>query len=78
MTTIAVPGRTGLDDGVPAGDLATGQGLLIVGTRLRGVEVKITVEIEAAYREGFEAALQRTIKENCGSLKFRTANFERE
>lgn len=28
-----------LDDGVPAGDLATGQGLLIVGTRLRGVEV---------------------------------------
>jgi predicted AAA+ superfamily ATPase len=47
-------------------------------TAANGVDVKITVEIEAAYRDGFEAALQRTIKENCGSLKFRTANFERE
>ncbi|NIC43382.1 ATP-binding protein [Aquabacterium sp. A08] len=47
-------------------------------TAQTGVEVKITVEIEARYREGFGAALQRAVKENCGVLKFRSANFERE
>ncbi len=36
---IGIGGPTGLDDGAPTGDLATGQGLLIGGTRLRGVEV---------------------------------------
>lgn len=43
-----------------------------------GVDVTVTVEIEARTREGFEAGLQRTIKENCGVLKFRSANFEQE
>jgi hypothetical protein len=43
-----------------------------------GVDVTVTVEIEARTRDGFEAALQRTIKENCGVLKFRSANFEQE
>lgn len=47
-------------------------------TAQAGVEVKITVEIEARYKEGFQAALQRAVKENCGVLKFRSANFERE
>lgn len=45
-------------------------------TAQNGVEVKITVEIEAQFREGFTAALQRAVKENCGVLKFRSANFE--
>ena len=45
-------------------------------TAQTGVEVKITVEIEAQYREGFQAALQRAIKENCAVLKFRNAEFE--
>src|SRR5690606_10434792 len=40
-----------------------------------GVDVTVTVEIEARTRNGFEAGLQRTIKENCGVLKFRSANF---
>jgi cytoskeletal protein RodZ len=43
-----------------------------------GVDVTVTVEIEARTRDGFEAGLQRTIKENCGVLKFRSANFEQE
>ncbi len=47
-------------------------------TAQTGVDVKITVEIEAQYREGFSAALQRAIKENCGVLRFRAANFEKE
>ena len=41
-----------------------------------GVDVTVTVEIEARSRDGFDAGLQRTIKENCGVLKFRSANFE--
>jgi uncharacterized protein len=45
-------------------------------TAQTGVEVKITVEIEAQYREGFQATLQRAIKENCAVLKFRNAEFE--
>ena len=45
-------------------------------TAQSGVEVKITVEIEAQYRDGFQAALQRAIKENCAVLKFRNAEFE--
>ena len=45
-------------------------------TAQTGVEVTITVEIEARFRDGFQAALQRTIKENCGVLKFKSASFE--
>lgn len=44
-------------------------------TAQTGVEVKITVEIEAQFRDGFAAALQRAVKENCGVLKFNSADF---
>ena len=47
-------------------------------TAQTGVQVKVTVEIEASHAPGFEAALQRAVKENCGVLKFRGATFERE
>ena len=43
-----------------------------------GVEVKVTVEIEARAQQGFDAGFQRTVKENCGVLKFDAANFEQE
>jgi uncharacterized protein len=43
-----------------------------------GVDVKVTVEIEARYRDGFSTSLQRTVKENCGVLRFRTSVFEKD
>ena len=42
-----------------------------------GVEVKVTVEIEAQYPDGFDSSLQRTVKENCGVLRFKSADFEK-
>lgn len=42
-----------------------------------GVGVTVTVEIEATSHQGFEPSLQRTVKENCGVLKFKSADFER-
>lgn len=41
-----------------------------------GVKVKIAIEIQAESALGFDEALQRTIKENCGVLKFKNAEFE--
>ena len=41
-----------------------------------GTDVTITVEIEAQSQQGFESAFQRTIRENCGVLKFRASSFE--
>lgn len=41
-----------------------------------GVDVKISVEIEAEKKEGFDEALQRTINENCNVLKFSSSEFE--
>ncbi|WP_462174543.1 ATP-binding protein [Pseudoalteromonas gelatinilytica] len=41
-----------------------------------GVNVKISVEIEAQYAEGFDEALQRAVKENCNVLRFGNAEFE--
>lgn len=41
-----------------------------------GVDVKISVEIESSSKEGFDEALQRTIKENCNVLRFSNAEFE--
>ncbi|PVZ72008.1 ATP-binding protein [Pelagibaculum spongiae] len=41
-----------------------------------GVNVKISVEIEADYVDGFDERLQRTIKENCNTLKFKSSEFE--
>lgn len=43
-----------------------------------GVEVKVSVEIEATSSNGFDEALQRTIKENCNVLKFSSSEFEGE
>jgi predicted AAA+ superfamily ATPase len=43
-----------------------------------GVEVSISVEIRAESREGFDEALQRTIKENCNVLRFGNAEFEED
>jgi predicted AAA+ superfamily ATPase len=41
-----------------------------------GVEVTISVDIQARCSEGFDDALQRSIKENCNVLKIRNAGFE--
>ena len=42
-----------------------------------GVEVKISIEIQAtSTRGGFDEAMQRSIKENCNVLKFGNAEFE--
>ncbi len=43
-----------------------------------GVNVSISVEIEAKSAEGFDEGLQRTIKENCNVLRFSNAEFEEE
>ncbi|WP_237067886.1 ATP-binding protein [Microbulbifer guangxiensis] len=43
-----------------------------------GVDVKISVEIEAKSRDGFDEALQRTVRENCNVLRFSNAEFEEE
>lgn len=45
-------------------------------TKRTGVQVKISVEIEASSDAGFDENLQRTIKENCSVLKFGSAEFE--
>ena len=41
-----------------------------------GVDVKISVEIQAQSKNGFDEALQRIIKENCNVLKFDNVEFE--
>ena len=41
-----------------------------------GIEVTISVEIQAKSKDGFDEALQRTIKENCNVLGFSSAEFE--
>jgi hypothetical protein len=41
-----------------------------------GTEVTITVEIATQSNDGFDTQFQRTVKENCGVLKFRHASFE--
>ena len=41
-----------------------------------GVEVAIKIEVEARSANGFDEALQRTVKENCSVLRFKTAEFE--
>lgn len=41
-----------------------------------GVEVSISIEIEARSRNGFDEALQRSVKENCSVLKFKSTEFE--
>jgi predicted AAA+ superfamily ATPase len=41
-----------------------------------GVKVKIAVEIQAESPTGFDAGLQRAVKENCNVLRFKSAEFE--
>jgi hypothetical protein len=41
-----------------------------------GVNVTISVEINAQVPDGFDEALQRTVKENCNVLRFTSAEFE--
>ena len=41
-------------------------------------EVTVTLEISAYDREGFEEHVQRAVRENCNTLKFRNAEFEAE
>ena len=41
-----------------------------------GVEVKIHIDIRASTTDGFDEALQRTVKENCNVLKINTNEFE--
>lgn len=41
-----------------------------------GTVVSVTVEIEATSSKGFDTGMQRTVKENCGVLRFRTSEFE--
>ena len=43
-----------------------------------GVDVTISVESEPRSRDGFDEALQRTVKENCNLLRFSNAEFEEE
>ena len=40
------------------------------------VDVKIKIEIEAKNQEGFDEAIQRTIKENSNTLRFDLSEFE--
>jgi hypothetical protein len=41
-----------------------------------GVDVNISVEIQAKAKDGFDENVQRTVKENCNTLKFTNADFE--
>ena len=41
-----------------------------------GVDVTISVEIQATSQDGFDDAAQRTVKENCNVLKFGSTEFE--
>lgn len=43
-----------------------------------GVEVKISIEIEARSSSGFDESIQRAIKENCNVLKFNNAEFDKD
>ena len=43
-----------------------------------GVDVSISVEIQAKSKDGFDESLQRTIKENCNVLRFSSSEFEEE
>jgi len=41
-----------------------------------GVEVTISIDIQAKAKNGFDEALQRTVKENCNVLRFGNAEFD--
>jgi hypothetical protein len=39
-------------------------------------EVKITIEVEAIAKDGFDDDIRRTVSENARTLKFETHEFE--
>jgi hypothetical protein len=41
-----------------------------------GDDVQITVELHAQTKKGFDAGLERTVRENCRTLKFKSFDFE--
>lgn len=43
-----------------------------------GVEVSISIEIQAKSKNGFDESLQRTVKENCNVLRFHSSEFEED
>ncbi len=43
-----------------------------------GTEVRVNVEIEARRKDGFDAKTVRVVRENAGTLKFLTSEFEEE
>jgi uncharacterized protein len=43
-----------------------------------GVDVQISIEIQASTRVGFDESIQRSIKENCNVLKFNSIEFEED
>lgn len=45
-------------------------------TAKAGTRVRITVDIEAENASGFDANIERAVKENCGVLRFKSAQFE--
>ncbi len=47
-------------------------------TAKHGVEITISIEIRANIKEGFDEALQRAIKENCGALGFASSEFDKQ
>lgn len=45
-------------------------------TAKTGVKVRIAIEIQAESSVGFDDSLQRSVKENCSVLRFKSAEFE--
>lgn len=41
-----------------------------------GTRVRITIDVEAENSAGFDGNTQRTVKENCNSLRFKSSQFE--
>lgn len=70
-------GSVNLDPVTAKMDFATVVDEIVEQFNLRsGVKINISVEIEAESLEGFDESLQRTIKENCNTLKFKNSDFE--
>jgi hypothetical protein len=41
-----------------------------------GTEISVSIEIQASDPDGFDDSLRRIVQENCGVLRFGTAEFE--
>ena len=50
--------------------------VLLHFTAKPGVKVRVSIEVEAESAAGFDDGLQRVVKENCKTLKFKAAEFE--